>query len=53
MSKDDLYRDFVQGWQIESIEMVRGEINPAFIAEHPGAFPEGGPKMWFAIIRKL
>lgn len=53
VSKDDVYADFAKGWEIESIEAVRGEINPAFLAEHPGAFPEGGPKMWFAIIRKL
>lgn len=53
VSKDDLYIDFADGWQIESIEEVRGEINPAFITEHPEAFPEGGPKMWFAIVRKL
>lgn len=53
VSKEDLYADFAQGWQIESLETVRGEINPAFIAEHPDAFPDDGPKMWFAIIRKL
>lgn len=53
VSKDDLSADFADGWKIESIEAVRGEINPAFMTEHPGAFPEGGPKMWFAIIRKL
>lgn len=53
VSKDDLYTDFAKDWQIESIKAVRGEINPAFLAEHPGAFPQDGPKMWFAIIRKL
>lgn len=51
--QDDLRADFAQGWSIESIEEVRGEINPAFLAEKPDAFPDGGPKMWFAVIRKL
>jgi cyclopropane fatty-acyl-phospholipid synthase-like methyltransferase len=53
VSESDLRADFAEGWKVESLQSVRGEINPAFIAEHPGAFPDGGPKMWFAIIRKL
>ncbi len=53
VSESDLRADFAEGWKIESLQSVRGEINPAFIAEHPDAFPAGGPKMWFAILRKL
>lgn len=53
ISKAELYTDFGQGWQMESLEMIRGEINPAFLAEQPDAFPDGGPKMWFAVVRKL
>jgi hypothetical protein len=34
------------------VDLVRGEVSPAFAAEHPDAFPEGGPKGWFAVIRR-
>lgn len=52
VSRQELLDRFAAGWAFESIESVRGEINPAFAAENPGAFAPGGPKMWFAIIRR-
>jgi SAM-dependent methyltransferase len=37
-------------WEIESLELADGEVNPAFEAESPGHF--AGKKMWFAVIRR-
>ena len=50
VSRHDLYDAFAEGWQIESLELTGGEVNPAFEAEFPGKF--AGMKMWFAIIRR-
>jgi hypothetical protein len=53
MSKQGLYDTFADGWEIESLELVRGECNPAFMAEFPEWNPNiGEPKMWFAVIRR-
>ena len=52
VSRQQLYEIFTDGWDVESVELVRGEVSPAFTAEFPDAFPEGGPKGWFAIIRR-
>lgn len=52
ISKQELYADFADGWEIESVQLVDGELNPAFLAEHPREFPEGTVKMWFAVIRR-
>lgn len=52
VSRQQLYEVFADGWDVESVELVRGEVSPAFTAEFPDAFPEGGPKGWFAIIRR-
>jgi SAM-dependent methyltransferase len=52
VSRQQLYEIFADGWDVESVELVRGEMSPAFTAEFPDAFPEGGPKGWFAIIRR-
>jgi cyclopropane fatty-acyl-phospholipid synthase-like methyltransferase len=52
VSRQQVYDIFADGWNVESVELVRGEVNPAFTAEFPDAFPEGGPKGWFAIIRR-
>jgi SAM-dependent methyltransferase len=53
VSEQELSHIFADGWEVESIQQVIGEINPAFLAAHPEAFPAGGPKMWFAIIRRM
>lgn len=52
VSRQQLYEIFADGWKIESVELARGEVNPAFTAEFPDAFPAGGPQGWFAIIRR-
>ena len=52
ISRQDLEAAFSDGWEIESVQKVEGEINPAFAAEHPEEYPDGKPKMIFAIIRR-
>jgi cyclopropane fatty-acyl-phospholipid synthase-like methyltransferase len=52
VSRKQLYEVFADGWDVESVELVRGEVSPEFTAEFPNAFPEGGPEGWFAIIRR-
>lgn len=49
VSKKELETSFAKGWAIESIEAKRFEIRPDF---KEMAFSEGGPKTWFAIIRR-
>lgn len=48
VSQKELRNAFDQGWDIESIDAVRVEVNPKFKEE----FSEGGPKAWFAIVRR-
>jgi 2-polyprenyl-3-methyl-5-hydroxy-6-metoxy-1,4-benzoquinol methylase len=50
ISRAELEAAFADGWQIESIEPTRFETNPKFTA---ATFSEGGPKSWFARIRRL
>ncbi len=52
VSRQELYDDFADGWDVEFVQPVLGELNPAFMAEHPEVFPAGGVKMWFAVIRR-
>jgi SAM-dependent methyltransferase len=53
VSKQELYETFSAGWEVESIQLVRdGEINPSFRARFPQWYPNGGPAMWFAVIRR-
>lgn len=49
VSREELRDAFAEGWAIESIEPVRVEMNPAFKNAN---FSDGGPKAWFAIIRR-
>ena len=48
VSMKDLKEAFSRCWEIESVETVRGEVNPAFA----GAFSKGGPLFRFAVIRR-
>ena len=48
VSQQELRNAFAQGWNIESIDAVRVEVNPPF----KELFSDGGPKAWFAIIRR-
>ncbi len=52
VSRQELYDIFANDWEIESLELVQGELNPAFAEEFSGWLLNGDPKMWFAIIRR-
>ncbi|QOY90928.1 class I SAM-dependent methyltransferase [Paludibaculum fermentans] len=52
LSRRELSDAFSDGWTIESLNLVRGELNPAFLAESPQSAGDGGPLMWFAVIRR-
>lgn len=49
ISEHNLRDAFAQGWQIESIEPARFEVRPDLKELN---FSEGGPKAWFARIRR-
>ena len=49
LSKKDLHAAFAQGWDIESIEPTRVETRPDL---KEFTFSDGGPKAWFAVIRR-
>jgi cyclopropane fatty-acyl-phospholipid synthase-like methyltransferase len=49
VSQKELYDAFADGWEVESIQPCQIEVNP----ESTGfTFTEGGPKAWFAVIRR-
>jgi SAM-dependent methyltransferase len=49
VSRQELYDAFADGWEVESVEPARCEIHPEFTE---CTFSEGGPKMWFAVVRR-
>ena len=49
VSRQELYDAFADGWEVESVQPVRIEINPAFTEVQ---FSPGGPKAWFAVVRR-
>jgi hypothetical protein len=49
ISQQELRDAFAQGWQIESLEPSRFEVRPDL---KDLKFSEGGPKAWFAIMRR-
>jgi cyclopropane fatty-acyl-phospholipid synthase-like methyltransferase len=49
VSQQELYDAFAGGWEVESVQPVRLEVNPGFTAVK---YSEGGPKAWFAIVRR-
>ena len=49
VSKKELHTAFAQGWDVESIEPTRVETRPDL---KEFTFSEGGPKAWFAVIRR-
>jgi cyclopropane fatty-acyl-phospholipid synthase-like methyltransferase len=49
VSRQELHDAFADGWEVESIQPVQLEINPEFTGM---TFSQGGPKAWFAIIRR-
>jgi cyclopropane fatty-acyl-phospholipid synthase-like methyltransferase len=50
ISKRELQDAFAAGWTIESIRLVQLELNPN---SKGMSFSPGGPKAWFAVIRRL
>jgi cyclopropane fatty-acyl-phospholipid synthase-like methyltransferase len=49
ISKQELHDAFADGWEIDSIQATQFELNPDFTQIK---FSAGGPKAWFAIIRR-
>ena len=49
VSRQELYDAFADGWEVESVQPTQIEINPRFTEVK---FSEGGPKAWFAVIRR-
>ena len=49
VSQQELQSAFADGWEIESIERCQFAVDPEFTEI---TFSEGGPKAWFAIIRR-
>jgi cyclopropane fatty-acyl-phospholipid synthase-like methyltransferase len=49
VSRQELYDAFNEGWEVESVEPTRIEVNPEFTEV---GFSEGGPKGWFAVVRR-
>jgi SAM-dependent methyltransferase len=49
VSRQELYDAFADGWEVESIVPSRADVNLEFTDI---TFSEGGPKTWFAVIRR-
>jgi SAM-dependent methyltransferase len=49
VSRRELYGAFADGWEVESLQPVRFEVNPKFTDI---TFTAGGPKGWFAVVRR-
>ena len=49
VSRRELSDAFADGWEVESVQPVQIEINPKFTEVK---FSEGGPKAWFAVVRR-
>ena len=49
VSKMELHDAFGEGWAVESVEPVRVEVSPDL---KDFSFSEGGPKAWFAVVRR-
>src|SRR5437899_876285 len=49
VSKKELHDAFTRGWDIESIQPCRVETRPDL---KDFTFSEGGPKAWFAVVRR-
>ena len=48
VSRQELYDAFADGWAVESVVPTQFVVNP----ESSIAFSEGGPRCWFAVIRR-
>ena len=50
VSKKELHDAFTPGWDIESVQPFRVETRPDL---KDFTFSEGGPKAWFAVVRRV
>ena len=49
VSRQELYDAFADGWEVESMQLAKCEVNPEFTGFE---MSKGGPKVWFAVIRQ-
>jgi cyclopropane fatty-acyl-phospholipid synthase-like methyltransferase len=49
VSKNELHAAFAEGWSVESFKPVQVEVRPDL---KDMTFSEGGPKAWFAVMRR-
>jgi len=49
VSRQELYDAFADGWEVESLQPVQVEVNTEFTEVR---FSQGGPKAWFAVVRR-
>jgi SAM-dependent methyltransferase len=49
VSRQELYDAFTEGWQVESVQPTQFDVNPESTELK---FSEGGPKAWFAVVRR-
>lgn len=49
VSRQELHDAFADGWEVESVQPARVEVNPEVTGMR---FSEGGPKAWFAVVRR-
>ena len=51
VSRQELDDTFVDGWEVESVQPVRYELNPEYKFQHV-PLSEGGAKGWFTVVRR-
>jgi len=49
VSRQELYDAFADGWEVESVQPTRIEVNPEFAEVQ---FSAGGPMAWFGVVRR-
>jgi SAM-dependent methyltransferase len=49
VSRRELHDAFAEGWEVESVQPARIEVDPEFTEV---TFSPGGPKAWFAVVRR-
>jgi 2-polyprenyl-3-methyl-5-hydroxy-6-metoxy-1,4-benzoquinol methylase len=49
VSRQELFDAFANGWEVESVRPCQIELNPEYTEV---TFSDGGPKAWFAIVRR-
>jgi SAM-dependent methyltransferase len=52
VSKKELHDAFARGWDVESIEPCTVEARPTRPELRDVPYPGGGPKAWFAVVRR-